>query len=435
MKKLLNDGITINYEESGKKDGFPILFLHGNGEDLHLFDNYREPLKDYHLILMDSRCCGLSSDGKLTYELMAEDAKELLLSLNILKADVIGFSDGGITGIILSRDTNLVRKLFALGPNLYPEGLTDEAIKGFKDEYEKNPSQLLALMVNEPHLDPASLKSINARTILITGENDIIRLDHMELIRDSIPNNYLYIIKNADHFTVTSAFEEVIKIIKNELTLTVYAEDNQIIVVEKPVGVLSQEDETKDPDILSITKNYLKIKYQKPGNVYLGLVQRLDRNVSGLMVFAKSSKAAKRLNEERPQKTYLACVYGSMATSEGHLVDYLLKDEKAMKAYKDKTGKEAILDYRVMAKCGDLSLLEVKIKTGRFHQIRFQLSNIGHSIFNDQKYNSSIKANGFEIGLDAYELSFIHPVSKETVVIKRYPNRYPFSLFDFNDVK
>ena len=173
--------------------------------------------------------------------------------------------------------------------------------------------------------------------------------------------------------------------------LKVLFEDNHIIVVEKPPNVPSQSDKTGDVDMLSIVKEYIKEKYQKPGNVYLGLVHRLDRPVGGVMVFAKTSKAASRLSEQVREKTfkkkYLAVVDGKLDKEEGTLEDYLYKDErnnmsKVVSASK-KGAKLAKLNYKVLAynEIKNLSLLEIKLHTGRHHQIRVQLAYFGHSIW------------------------------------------------------
>ena len=177
--------------------------------------------------------------------------------------------------------------------------------------------------------------------------------------------------------------------------LKVIYEDNHIIVVEKTPNIPSQADKTGDMDMLTLVKNYIKEKYNKPGNVYLGLVHRLDRPVGGVMVFAKTSKAASRLSEQvrtkSLKKIYLAVVDGKVEKVKGTLEDYLYKDErnnisKVVKATK-KNAKLAKLDYEVLKynEVKDLSLIKVNLHTGRHHQIRVQLSNFGHSIFGDQK--------------------------------------------------
>ena len=211
--------------------------------------------------------------------------------------------------------------------------------------------------------------------------------------------------------------------------LDVIYEDNHIIVVKKEPNVPTQADKTEDMDMLTIIKNYLKEKYNKPGNVYLGLVHRLDRPVGGVMVFAKTSKAASRLSnqvrEKIFKKKYLAVVDGKFEQPTGTLEDYLYKDEKnnmSKVVNKDKkNAKLAKLDYEVLKynEIKNLSLIKVNLHTGRHHQIRVQLANSGHSIFGDQKYGT--RGQGKQIALWAYELTIQHPVSKEELTFKCLP--------------
>ena len=206
--------------------------------------------------------------------------------------------------------------------------------------------------------------------------------------------------------------------------LNVLYEDNHIIVVEKPENVLVQADDTKDLDLLTIIKDYIKEKYNKPGNVYLGLVHRLDRPVGGVMVFARTSKAASRLSDQvrkrEIKKTYLAVVHGKTKEYE-KLVDYISKDEKTNNSYIDKeSGKESILEYNTLKydEENDLSLIKVNLETGRHHQIRLQMSNINHPLFGDQRYGIQDKK---QIALYAYKLEFVHPVTKELMSFKLLP--------------
>ena len=211
--------------------------------------------------------------------------------------------------------------------------------------------------------------------------------------------------------------------------LKVIFEDNHIIVVEKKPNITSQSDKTEDEDLLSIVKQYLKAKYNKPGNVYLGLVHRLDRPVGGVMVFAKTSKAASRLSEQvrnkEIKKRYLAVVDGKLKQRSGMLEDYLYKDERnnisKVVSKEKRNSKFASLDYEVLCynEKKDLSLLRINLHTGRHHQIRVQLSNFGHSIFGDQKYGT--RGKGKQIALWAYELELVHPTSKEKMVFKCLP--------------
>lgn len=207
--------------------------------------------------------------------------------------------------------------------------------------------------------------------------------------------------------------------------LNVLYEDNHIIVVEKIINVPVQEDSSKDLDMLTIVKDYIKEKYDKKGNVYLGLVHRLDRPVGGVMVFAKTSKAASRLSEDvrlnQIHKTYLTIVHGKLDSNKGTLIDKLTKNTKTNTSYiDDKNGKESVLEYEVLKydKKEDLSLLKINLITGRHHQIRVQMSNINHPIYGDQRYGFQDKK---QIALYAYKLEFIHPVKKELMIFKCFP--------------
>ncbi len=211
--------------------------------------------------------------------------------------------------------------------------------------------------------------------------------------------------------------------------LKILFEDNHIIVVEKKPNIPSQADKTEDEDMLTIVKQYIKEKYNKPGNVYLGLVHRLDRPVGGVMIFAKTSKAAARLSEQVRSKVfkkkYLAVVDGKIEEQVGTLENYLYKDERlnmSRVVSKDKkNAKLAKLDYKVLKynEIKNLSLLEINLHTGRHHQIRVQLSNFGHSIFGDQKYGN--RGQGKQIALWAYELTIEHPITKEKITFKDLP--------------
>lgn len=211
--------------------------------------------------------------------------------------------------------------------------------------------------------------------------------------------------------------------------LNVIYEDNHIIVVEKPVNIPSQGDKTGDIDMITIIKEYLKEKYMKPGNVYLGLVHRLDRPVGGVMIFAKTSKAAARLSEQVRNKTftktYLVIANGKMEAKNGTLEDYLLKNEKKniSKVVKEgtKNSKYASLDYEVLKYNEEinLSVLKINLHTGRHHQIRVQLSSRNHSIYGDQKYGG--RGHGKQITLWAYSLKIFHPITKEEMIFKSIP--------------
>lgn len=217
--------------------------------------------------------------------------------------------------------------------------------------------------------------------------------------------------------------------------LEILYEDNHILVVVKPNNILSQADSTKDLDLLTMLKQYIKEKYHKPGNVYLGLVHRLDRPVSGIMVFARSSKAASRLSEQirvrEFKKTYLAVVQG-IPKKEDTFCDYLLKQENGNTIVtNEKYGKYSELSYKVLEsnKGKKLSLVEVFLKTGRHHQIRVQFSTRGHTLYGDSRYGMY---DGKQIALHAYRLEFIHPVKKEKMIFINMPDvkNEPWGLFN-----
>ena len=205
--------------------------------------------------------------------------------------------------------------------------------------------------------------------------------------------------------------------------INVLYEDNHIIVVEKPYNVLSQGDSTGDLSLLDMVKQYIKEKYHKPGNVYLGLVHRLDRPVGGIMVFARSSKAASRLckcfNEHQVQKKYLAIVHGKLDKEEDEWIDYILKGSDG-KSIISPDGKKAILQYKVLDYNTeyDCSLVSVLLKSGRHHQIRVQFASRGHYLLGDQRYGV---LDNQQICLFAYQLSFTHPVTKEEMFFELFP--------------
>lgn len=214
--------------------------------------------------------------------------------------------------------------------------------------------------------------------------------------------------------------------------INIIYEDNHLLVVEKKPNVLVQADNTNDLDLLTILKQYLKEKYNKPGNVYLGLVHRLDRPVGGVMVFAKTSKAASRLSEQvrthQIKKEYQAVLCGK-AKEKDNLQDYLLKDEKTNMVKVNKNGKFAELDYQLIKYYDNLSLVKINLKTGRSHQIRVQFSSRNLPLWGDQRYNKNAKV-GEQIALYATSLSFYHPVTKELLSFKlKTPNEYPWNIF------
>ncbi len=214
--------------------------------------------------------------------------------------------------------------------------------------------------------------------------------------------------------------------------INIIYEDNHLLVVEKPVNILVQKDDSNDLDFLTMLKDFIKKRDNKPFNVYLGLVHRLDRPVGGIMVFAKTSKCASRLSEQVRnrtfKKTYYAVVEGKLDSS-GTFKDRLLKDEKNNIVKVDDKGKEAILNYEVIDYKDNLSLVSINLETGRSHQIRVQFSSRNHPLYGDQKYNKSSKV-GEQIALFSKKITFNHPITKETLTFSlELPNRKPWNLF------
>ena len=208
--------------------------------------------------------------------------------------------------------------------------------------------------------------------------------------------------------------------------MTVVYEDNHIIVVNKTASEIVQADKPGDTPLSETVKQYLKEKYQKPGNVFIGVTHRLDRPVSGLVIFAKTSKALTRLNEmfrtSEVKKTYWAVVKNAPKEPEGELVHYLARNEKQNKSFAyDKevpNSKKAILNYRLIGHSENYYLLEVDLKTGRHHQIRCQLAKMGCPIKGDLKYGAPRSNPDGSICLHARKVRFIHPVSKELIELE-----------------
>lgn len=205
--------------------------------------------------------------------------------------------------------------------------------------------------------------------------------------------------------------------------LEVIYEDNHLIAINKRSGDISQGDKTGDLPLSDYIKTYLKKKYNKLGNVYLGTIHRIDRPTSGVLVFAKTSKALSRMNElfreNNIQKTYWAVVKNQTPNIEGSLKNYLSKNNKQNKSYvcKKNDGKLAELEYKTIKKLNNYYFLEIKPKTGRHHQIRVQLSNIGCPIKGDLKYGDKRSNKDQSIHLHARKIEFIHPASKEVIKI------------------
>lgn len=223
-----------------------------------------------------------------------------------------------------------------------------------------------------------------------------------------------------------------------KMNIKILFEDNHIIVIEKPINVPTQEDESGDIDMLSLVKQYIKEKYNKPGNVFLGLVHRLDRPVGGVMIFARTTKAASRLSEQvrgrQFKKTYLAIVHGKPEKQKDTLTNYLLKDSNTntVKIVRKDVAeaKEAILDYEVLQTIEGLSLLKINLRTGRPHQIRVQLTNIGNPLWGDQKYGQQLNKPGQQIALWASEIAIVHPITKkEELFCSLPPKKHPWNDF------
>ncbi len=207
--------------------------------------------------------------------------------------------------------------------------------------------------------------------------------------------------------------------------MEVVYEDNHIIIVNKAAGEIVQGDKTGDTPLSETVKEYIKEKYHKQGNVFLGVAHRLDRPVAGLVVFARTSKALTRLNdmfrEGEVHKTYWAITKNRPAEPEGELTDWLVRREKQNKSYaydhEVRDSKKAVLRYRLLASSDNYNLLEITLLTGRHHQIRCQLANIGCPIKGDLKYGAQRSNPDGSISLLARRIEFIHPVSKKNIVV------------------
>ena len=212
--------------------------------------------------------------------------------------------------------------------------------------------------------------------------------------------------------------------------IKVLYEDNHLLVVEKPVNILSQGDNTSDDDMVNLLKKYLKEKYNKPGNVFVGLVHRLDRPVGGCMVFAKTSKAASRLSEQVRnksfKKTYRAVIHGKMNKQEDNLMDYLYKNKKtnmvSVVSKNTKDAKDARLSYETLDFKKNFSLVQIDLQTGRPHQIRVQFASRKHPLFGDQRYGQNLNKVGQQIALWSYKIEIDHVCDT--------PNEYPWNIFN-----
>lgn len=221
--------------------------------------------------------------------------------------------------------------------------------------------------------------------------------------------------------------------------VSVLYEDNHLLVVVKPQNMPVMEDSSKDDDLLNVLKNWLKEKYQKPGDVYLGLVHRLDRPTGGVMVFAKTSKAADRLcaaiREREVEKNYLAVINGSLKNESGELVNWLKKNPNTNMVYiatsLTEGAKKAVLKYRQLESKGAITLVKVSLETGRSHQIRVQMAAQNCPLFGDVKYGDKL-SKGSNLALWAYELKFTHPVTGDSMVFVAYPpeDKEPWKKFE-----
>jgi pseudouridylate synthase len=219
--------------------------------------------------------------------------------------------------------------------------------------------------------------------------------------------------------------------------LNVLYEDNHVIVAEKNPGILSQSDKSGDVDMLTLVKSYIKEKYDKKGEVFLGLVHRLDTVTSGVMVFARTSKAASRLSDDIRQgkmsKQYIAVFEEIIDKKNGSFEDYLIKDNSKNISYvtnDNKKGKYSKLEYEVLEIKENMSLVRINLITGRSHQIRVQFASRGFHIVGDAKYKAKSKDKD-KIALHACELGFYHPTKKELMTFSLMPDRHPFDRFDF----
>ncbi|MFI3307062.1 MAG: RluA family pseudouridine synthase [Mycoplasmatota bacterium] len=217
------------------------------------------------------------------------------------------------------------------------------------------------------------------------------------------------------------------------MKINIIYEDNHLLVVEKPINMPVQADESKDLALLDYLKEYIKEKYNKPGNVYLGLVHRLDRPVGGIMVFAKTSKAASRLSEQirknEFEKIYNAIIVGKIK-KEDVFIDKLLKDKKTNMTRVNEQGKISELSYKLIDYKDDLSLVKIYLKTGRSHQIRVQYSSRNYPLYGDQRYNKNAIV-GQQLALFAMQLSFMHPTTKEQLKFNLdLPKKYPWNIFN-----
>jgi 23S rRNA pseudouridine1911/1915/1917 synthase len=221
--------------------------------------------------------------------------------------------------------------------------------------------------------------------------------------------------------------------------LAVIYEDNHLIAVNKPVNTLVHSDYTGDYTLEEAVKKYIKERYNKPGDVYLGVLHRLDRMVSGVLIFARTSKAAQRMSkmiqEQSIEKIYYALSENTPAEMEGTLKHYLIKDNEKNKVratdHEKPGSKLAVLDYSFVANLERYALIKVQLKSGRPHQIRVQLKKINCPIVGDSKYGSNLETSDRSLGLHCRSMSFVHPVTKESITIRAdFPRAPWWRLFE-----
>jgi len=215
----------------------------------------------------------------------------------------------------------------------------------------------------------------------------------------------------------------------------VFYTDNHLLVLYKPAGLLVQGDESGDVSLLDFAKQWIKQRHQKPGNVFLGLVHRLDRPVAGVMMFARTSKAAARLSEQlrigSARKVYLAVVEGEPSQSSAHLVHQIERRDRLSRIVQRQTeySREARLSYRLLDSAGSRSLIEVELETGRRHQIRLQLAHIGCPIIGDCRYGASQALSARQIALFASRLTIVHPTRRQPLTFSApLPEGWPWSV-------